>query len=192
MLILSMILPHDSPSAILFSSCFALFRTLPLSRVCSASHCLSVCAWLSGVEQLLEEQCNGVTQETDAEKASEPKLALLQSLLSVSHKYQLIRLQLSCETKLCKLITAASVCSIVSQAHLLESSALELACMDFICEHLESVMVRHEYGLLGKEWPAVMLKVQLHKQGVGKDRALAAFKAHSAIDDEGKKRQRVE
>lgn len=51
----------------------------------------------------------------------------LQKLLSVSHLYQVQRLRLWCEHKLCECLTVVDAFSILCQAHLYEAKQLEQA-----------------------------------------------------------------
>merc|ERR1712125_21519 len=85
----------------------------------------------------------------------------LQSLLAVSHKYALPRLQAWCEQKLCEYIAIDEVCSILCQAHLYEAKQLASACLNFVKKHYAAVMVTEKFGTLAREWPDVMLKINL-------------------------------
>ena len=69
-----------------------------------------------------------------------PPLSSIQALLAVSHKYQVMRLQLWCEATLSKQVNAAQVCGILSQANLLQAKQLEKACLSFIKDHAAQVL----------------------------------------------------
>ena len=125
-------------------------------------------------------------------EGDKPALEMLQSVLAISHKYQLQRLLSWSENKLCELLDVQSVCGVVVQAHVYEASVLEVACLELICYNLESVMVSREYGFLSRDWPAVALKIQLHKLNVSKDKAALAFKAQEEASMVGTKRQRTD
>ena len=110
-------------------------------------------------------------------------LDVLQSLLAISHKYQLQRLLLWCEKKLCDLLSTENVCVIICQAHVYEANVLEAACLDLICANFECIVVSPAYGLLSKEWPPVVLKIQLHSKNIAKETAIAAFRAQDEASD---------
>ena len=125
--------------------------------------------------------------------ASDSHLALVQSVLAISHKYQLHRLQAWCEQQLCTLLDGSTVLGVLCQAHLYEATQLEKVCLDHVCGDLEKIMVTPEYGLLSKEWPAVLLKIHLHKAGVSTSHAKAAFEAQATdTSTGGTKRKRTE
>ena len=89
----------------------------------------------------------------------------------------MVRLQAWCEHKLCECITTDAVCSILCHAHLYEASQLTSACLSFIKEHYMAVMVTEKFGTLAKEWPAVMLKINLCTAGVPETSAKPAIEA---------------
>jgi speckle-type POZ protein len=103
------------------------------------------------------------------------RLSLIQSLLAVSHKYQVSRLRLWCEQQLCKNITVCEFCSVLSQAHLYDAKQLEQACLSFIKVNMEDVVVTSAFGALGRDWPGVVLKINLFCAGVSKSEATAAL-----------------
>jgi speckle-type POZ protein len=105
------------------------------------------------------------------------RVTWLQSVLAVSHKYELMRLQAWCEQKLCECISNDDACSILCQAHLYEAKQLTNACLDFIREHYAAVIVTEKFGTLGKEWPEVMLKINLCMAGVSETSAKPAIEA---------------
>ena len=134
----------------------------------------------------------GVMEQLSRGLSKEPHLALLQSVLAISHKYQLHRLQAWCEQQLCALLDASMACGVLCQAHLYEAKQLETACLNHISNNLKSIIVTPEYGLLSKEWPAVLLKIQLHSAGVPNSQANAAFEAQATESSAAKKRKRSE
>merc|ERR1711941_100969 len=85
----------------------------------------------------------------------------LQKLLAVTHKYGLTRLQLWCEAELCECVCVDEVCSILCQAHLFGAKQLVDVCLGYIQQHYEAVIVTEKFGTLAKEWPEVMLKINL-------------------------------
>jgi len=101
----------------------------------------------------------------------------LQSVLAVSHKYALVRLQAWCEQKLCECIAVKEVCSILCQAHLYEAKQLANACLNYIRERHAAMIVTEEFGTLAKEWPEVMLKINLCIAGVAEASATPAILA---------------
>ena len=109
----------------------------------------------------------------EAEQGS-PKI---QSLLSVSNKYQVPRLQLWCEAKLSEQVDIAQVCGILCQAHLLQAKQLEKACLSFIKDHASQVLTLPAYADMVKKWPQIGLKVHLYAAGVSDMEALAAIDA---------------
>lgn len=103
------------------------------------------------------------------------RTSLLQSLLAVSHKYQLVRLRLWCEQQLCECLDISDVCSLVCHAHLYEAKQLEEVCLLFIKEHVDQVMATSSFGSLAKDWPEVMLKISVFNVGVTPSTACAAM-----------------
>lgn len=101
----------------------------------------------------------------------------LQNVLAVSHKYALVRLQAWCEQKLCGCIAINEVCSILCQAHLYDAKQLASACLNFIRENYATVMVTEKFGTLAREWPEVILKINLCTAGVSEARAKPAIEA---------------
>ena len=121
------------------------------------------------------------------------RLALLQRLLAMSHRYQLGRLQLWAERQLAALVSVGTVCSCLCQAHLYEATRLETVCLDFIHAHEAKVSVTRAFGALSAEWPAVMLKI-VHKLA-GVRASAAAAEAHGGLEAasaQGTKRKRSE
>ncbi|OLP78062.1 BTB/POZ and MATH domain-containing protein 1 [Symbiodinium microadriaticum] len=94
------------------------------------------------------------------------QLSLVQELLSVSHKYQVKRLQAWCEATLAEEVNASQVCDILCQAHLLQAKRLEQACLSFIKDNPSRVLTLPAYVELAKKWPEIGLKVHLFTAGV--------------------------
>ena len=103
---------------------------------------------------------------------------LLQSMLMVSHKYEVQRLRMWCEQKLCDFVCKDEVCSILCQAHLFGAEQLEKACLSFIKTWKESVMATPGFGTLSAEWPEVMLKLNIFMADLSESRASEAVTAH--------------
>ncbi|CAE7639799.1 BPM2 [Symbiodinium sp. CCMP2456] len=118
----------------------------------------------------------GTSSNSEAEHGS-PKVSLVQSLFSVSNKYQVMRLQLWCEATLSHEISIEQVCGILCQAHLLQAKQLEKACLSFIKDHATQVLTLPAYADLVKKWPQIGLKVHLYTAGVSEAEALAAIDA---------------
>ena len=103
-------------------------------------------------------------------------------MLAVSHKYEVGRLRVWCEQQLSERVTVASVCSVLCQAHLYQAKELEVVCLAFIKNNIESVVVTPAFGSLGKDWPAVMLKLNVFTAGVSAEKAAPAFEAQAPCD----------
>ena len=128
---------------------------------------------LPDAEELLP---SATSCESGNESGGQP-LSQIQALLSVSHKYEVKRLQLWCEAKLSKKIDTSQVCGILCQAHLLQAKQLEKACLGFIKSHAAQVLTLPAYADLVKKWPQIGLKVHLFSAGVSETEALAAIDA---------------
>ena len=111
------------------------------------------------------------------EDQSSSPIAQLQSLLAVSHKYQVKRLQLWCEMQLSEQMTISEVCGILCQAHLLEAKKLETSCLSYIKENMAEVVKLPAYAELIKTWPQVMLSISLFMAGVSESDAAAAVES---------------
>merc|ERR1711924_27617 len=85
-----------------------------------------------------------------------------QQLLAVSHKYQVLRLSLWCESQLCECISVEHVCPLLCQAHLYEAKELEKTCLEFIRVNMNDVANTDAFASLGNKWPQVSLKITLH------------------------------
>jgi len=117
------------------------------------------------------------------------RIALLQRLLSVGHRYQVERLRFWAEKKLAELVSIGTVCGCLCQAHLYEAKQLEAACLDFVSANHAKVSITPEFGALTVEWPAVMLKISHKLAGVQAAEAAPAVEAATA---QGTKRKRHE
>jgi hypothetical protein len=87
------------------------------------------------------------------------------------------RLGLWCEKQLAETVSVATVCGCLCQAHLYEAPLLEGACLDYVIANHAKVSVTPEFGTLGAEWPAVMLKVVHKLAGVQAAEAAPALEA---------------
>ncbi|CAE7419675.1 BPM2 [Symbiodinium sp. CCMP2592] len=101
----------------------------------------------------------------------------LQNLLSLSHLYQINRLRVWCEQKLCDNISSNEVFSILCQAHLYEAKQLEKACLNFIKDNLPQVVATPDYGRGCKEWPEIVLKISASLACLDERTAQPAFEA---------------
>jgi speckle-type POZ protein len=117
------------------------------------------------------------TIDTSGNSKHQLRLPLIQGLLKLCHKYQILRLNLWCEHELRKHITVADVCSLLCQAHLYEAKQLEKMCLAFMLKNMKALMVTPEFGALCAEWPAVMLKISLHMADVSETSASPAIEA---------------
>ena len=106
------------------------------------------------------------TSSNDEAEHGSLKVSPVQSLLSVSNKYQVTRLQLWCEARLSEQVDTAQVCGILCQAHLLQAKQLEKACLSFIKDHAAQVLTLPAYVELVKKWPQIGVKVSLFSAGV--------------------------
>merc|ERR1712216_409649 len=113
---------------------------------------------------------------------------MLQQLLAVGHKYQLLRMQLWCERQLCNCISIDSVCSVLCQAHLYDAKKLEEKCLKFIKENVKEVMKTESYASLTANWPQVSLKITLHIASIAESEAAATVERH----ENARKRHRTE
>ena len=137
---------------------------------------------LPDAKQLLPK---GASSEPGNESGN-PQLSRIQALLAVTNKYQIKRLQLWCEAKLSEEINASHVCGILCQAHLLQATHLEKACLSFIKDHAGQVLTLPAYVELVKKWPQIGLKVHLFSAGVSETEALATIDALVKAADSGR------
>ena len=103
------------------------------------------------------------------------------TLLAVSHKYEVTRLQRWCEQQLCEQLSMSEVCSILRQAHLLQAKQLEKACLTHIKDHMAEVVKLPAYVELMMAWPQIMLKVSLFMTDTPE-----ASEAAAAAEDAGR------
>merc|ERR1712176_399436 len=98
-----------------------------------------------------------------------------------------------CEQQLCQSLSTSDVCTVLCQAHLYQARQLEEACLHFIQAQKAVVVVTQAFRRLAKEWPEVMLKVNMFFAGVSahETAAAAALDAQSEGLPQGK-RQRTE
>jgi hypothetical protein len=101
----------------------------------------------------------------------------LLAVLSVSHKYGLLRLQAWCEQKLCDCISLDGVCPMLCQAHLHEAKQLASACLKFIQKNHGAVVATEAFGTLARDWPEVLVKINVYIAGVAEDTAKSAVEA---------------
>lgn len=130
------------------------------------------------IEAMIEgTRSDQASSSADRNDSRSSRITSLQSLLAASHKYGVTRLQNWCEAKVCECITVDEVCSILCQAHLYAASQLADMCLDFIRQHYERVIVTAKFGTLAKDWPEVMLKINLFMGQVREDSAVPAMEA---------------
>ena len=123
---------------------------------------------------------HNIETSIDAPSCEEPHgkpIVTLQGLLAASHKYALSRLQVWCEAKLCDKIAVENVCSLLCQAHLYDAKALSDVCLPFVRSHYEAIAVTDKFGTLARQWPEVMLKLNLFMGRVREERAASAIEA---------------
>jgi len=94
----------------------------------------------------------------------------LQSMLAVSHKYQVSRLQMWCERELCERISVKEVCSILRQAYLLELKHLQEACLTFINGNLDAVVAMPMLQSMVTEWPELGVQIIAFKDCISKSK----------------------
>jgi speckle-type POZ protein len=130
------------------------------------------------IEEIVNERATPSLNSTANEAAHTSRRSVLQSLLAVSHKYQVSRLQSWCEQQLCKSVCVNEVCSILCKAHLYEAKCLEKTCLAFLKENMEQVVKSATFGKLSADWPEVMLKINIFAAGVSEGSASSAIEAH--------------
>jgi len=141
----------------------------------------------STIKECLESSIS--SSDSTGSTASAPaitKVSLLQDLLAISHKYQVLRLLTWCQQQLCSHITEHEVCSVLCQAHLCEAHHLQAVCLDYIQSHMSKIASTKEFARLTTEWPELMLKISLHAQGVSAKETAAAL----SEQQEARKRKR--
>ena len=132
------------------------------------------------VEDMIETSCHG-----DCKRA---RVSQLQSLLGVSHRYQVKRLQVWCEMRLSEQVSLSDVCGMLCQAHLLQANLLEQTCLSYIKDHMAEVVTLPAYAEVMTRWTEVALKISLFVAGVPETAAAAAVDAFQN-DARGKRRR---
>ena len=110
------------------------------------------------IKEVADEASEGKTTVCNSQNA---RAVMLQDILAVSHKYQVQRLRLWCESQLCQFICKDEVCEILCQAHLYGAKELENSCLRFIKRNAEAVIPTSGFGCLSIERPDVLLKINL-------------------------------
>ena len=116
---------------------------------------------LPGVEELSAQASSAAWSE----HAGSAQLSHMQALLAVSHKYQVTRLQRWCEKQLSERLSAAELCGLLRQAHLLQAEQLERACLSYLKAHMAEVVKLPAYGKMIKAWPQIALKINFYMLG---------------------------
>lgn len=136
------------------------------------------------IQELVEHVCRSnqtSNQAGDSRSANLAKVSaeiqLLHQLLQISHRYQVARLQLWCEQRLCNRMTVSEVSGVLCQAHLFDAKQLQRACLAFIKENLEAVAITPGFLKLTTDWPEVMLKVTLFNAGLSDSAACPVVEA---------------
>eukprot|EP00931_Biecheleriopsis_adriatica_P115436 TRINITY_DN91220_c0_g1_i1.p1 TRINITY_DN91220_c0_g1~~TRINITY_DN91220_c0_g1_i1.p1 ORF type:complete len:616 (+),score=133.77 TRINITY_DN91220_c0_g1_i1:72-1919(+) len=111
------------------------------------------------------------------DRPTEERSSSLQSVLAMSHRYQIMRLQLWCEHQLSNCMTVEDVCQITCQAYLFEARQLMQACLDFIKVHFAQVVATPSFGRLSTEWPEVLISINISLAGITESSAAAARRA---------------
>merc|ERR1712050_349126 len=104
----------------------------------------------------------------------------LQRLFSASHKYQVLRLQQWCEQALSTCVSIDDVCPILCQAHLHEAKQLEKVCLAWIKANMAQVVALPAFSGLTRDWPQVMLKINLFLAGVPDSEASKIVNTHES------------
>ena len=106
------------------------------------------------VERVLREAVEAGGRDAAAGAAAVPqataeqRMAQLQALLAVAHKYQVGRLLCWSEQQLCRLVRAESVCSLVELARVYDASELLQHCLRFMKAHQAQVVARADFAAL--------------------------------------------
>ncbi|KAL6643090.1 hypothetical protein ACP70R_021271 [Stipagrostis hirtigluma subsp. patula] len=93
-----------------------------------------------------------------AEEDEEEEDVMSQHLLVAADKYNLERLKLMCEDKLCKYIDVGTVATILALAEQHHCHGLKKACFDFLCSptNLRAVAATDGFKHLSRSCPAIM------------------------------------
>lgn len=130
------------------------------------------------IEELVKANTGGgASSSTDCD-LNDTRISNIQNLLTLSHTYQVRRLQLWCQQQLGKCICLQHVCSVLRQAHLYEAKNLEKACLSFIAENMEALVATPSFGRFTEEWPEVVLKIAMFTAGLPESKAAAVLEAH--------------
>jgi len=153
------------------------------------------------IEVALNKKATGVSSEANMARSSSSNntsnqpnscVDMLQSILSISHKYQVPRLRLWCEQKLVEHISIDRVCSILCQAHLYEAKELESACLNFIADKMVAVASTSGFANLSMDWSEIMLKITLHQANFSQKEMMTAIAAHDQSKQNRSAQQRPE
>lgn len=136
----------------------------------------------AAMENFVASNTSSPSVAAGAASANAPKmtLSILQQLLAVSHKYQITRLQLWCELKLCELISVEEACSVLKQAHLHEAKQLKERCLDFIAENMSEVIKTEAFASLTQKWPQIGLMITCRVARISDGNAAAAMNMHES------------
>eukprot|EP00746_Dinoflagellata_sp_MGD_P132689 gnl/MRDRNA2_/MRDRNA2_66392_c1_seq1.p1 gnl/MRDRNA2_/MRDRNA2_66392_c1~~gnl/MRDRNA2_/MRDRNA2_66392_c1_seq1.p1 ORF type:complete len:259 (+),score=47.21 gnl/MRDRNA2_/MRDRNA2_66392_c1_seq1:101-778(+) len=133
------------------------------------------------VEALITSNASTSSESTCSTSASGTALSTLQQLLAISHKYQVTRLQIWCERKLCRLLSIKEACSVLLQAHLYEAKQLEKRCLAFIAANMSEVVKTEAFASLSQKWPQVCLKITLRLGCVSEGNSAAAMSMQEKV-----------
>lgn len=81
----------------------------------------------------------------------------IEELLAAADRYQLERLKIICERKLCQFITVTNVCSILVRADMHGSGYLKEKCLEFINHNCLQVTETESWNLLAEEHPRLLV-----------------------------------
>jgi speckle-type POZ protein len=113
--------------------------------------------------------------QCSAAQAADSRVAALENILAISHKYELTRLGLWSEQQLCECITIDGVCSVLCKAHLYGAKHLERVCLTFAKEKFAGVIASPMFSKLPTDWPAVMVKLSAFMAGVSETQTAVAL-----------------
>jgi len=109
------------------------------------------------------------------------KASFLLDVFSVSHKYQVPRLNMWCQQQLCDLISETHVCELLIQAHLCEARVLEETCLTYIKVNMQKVAAMPSFADLSSKWPELMMKISLFAAGVSSSAAASTVAAQQSF-----------
>ncbi|KAI3834455.1 hypothetical protein MKX03_032566 [Papaver bracteatum] len=86
-------------------------------------------------------------------------ITIMQHLLTAADRFDLARLRLMCEEKLCEEITASTVATTLALAHQHQCLQLRTACLNFAAkpENLEEIMKSDGFAYLEKSCPSLLI-----------------------------------